>query len=550
MVFLEAKFTILIFCSVMMFTNFHPTLYLDLPIVRIENGEILGEEHETYFAFKGIPYAEAERFAPPRRILKRWYQIRKFDKFGEQCAQYNHMEYNFLGSENCLSLNVFVPKSVLKSRDSVPVIVFIHGGAFMFGSSIFYGADIIMQEQNIILVTINYRLGVLGFLSTEDEIIPGNLGLKDQVEALRWVQRNIKAFNGNSNKVTITGFSAGGASAQLHILSSLSNGLFNNAISHSGFALNPWVVMENAKAKAYQVGNYLNCNFHKNHKPNHKMLLQCLKKVPTEKLVMAAKIFQPFLYNPFSPFGVVIEKYNKHPFLTAHPKVILENQKYQKRPYIASITKDEGLYPAAEFYNNETIKEIDENWERLAPFLLDFNSTSNNNELKLEWSRKIRKFYFDDEKITINNFHKLIKLITDRLYKNGFYNSLVLQSSHSSNLYCYHFTYNVTKSFTDDLKESKNYLGIAHGDDIFLIYNNRRLNEYSNDELIIAHDFVEMYRTFSQTNNAVYANQSIKPIKSSSFECINIAAVANNRMIKIENTFGEVDFWKTLNIPE
>lgn len=92
------------------------------------------------------------------------------------------------------------------------------------------------------MVTINYRLGVLGFLSSEDEIIPGNFGLKDQVEALKWVQNNIKAFRGDPTKVTISGFSAGGASVHLHYMSQSSEGLFTNGISHSGVAVNPWQV--------------------------------------------------------------------------------------------------------------------------------------------------------------------------------------------------------------------------------------------------------------------------------------------------------------------
>lgn len=99
-----------------------------------------------------------------------------------------------------------------------------------------------MRSENVILVTVNYRLGVLGFLSTEDEVIPGNFGLKDQAEALRWVQTNIAAFRGDPTKVTITGFSAGGASVHLHYLSKISDALFTNGISHSGVAINPWFV--------------------------------------------------------------------------------------------------------------------------------------------------------------------------------------------------------------------------------------------------------------------------------------------------------------------
>ena len=109
----------------------------------------------------------------------------------------------------------------------------------MFGGGKLCLAENIMKAQNMILVTMNYRLGILGFMSTEDEVIPGNFGLKDQVSALQWIQRNIEAFNGDPRRVTITGFSAGGASVHFHYLSHKSDGLFQNGISHSGVAINP-----------------------------------------------------------------------------------------------------------------------------------------------------------------------------------------------------------------------------------------------------------------------------------------------------------------------
>ena len=104
-------------------------------------------------------------------------------------------------------------------------MVWIHGGAFIFGSSSshLYGANYLL-DKDVILVAMNYRLGIFGFLSTGDSIAPGNFGLKDQVLALQWVQKNIKAFGGDPNKVTIFGESAGGVSVGLHALSEKSNG--------------------------------------------------------------------------------------------------------------------------------------------------------------------------------------------------------------------------------------------------------------------------------------------------------------------------------------
>ena len=109
----------------------------------------------------------------------------------------------------------------------LPVMVWIHGGAFHVGTGDYsvYGPNYLL-DKDIILVSINYRLGALGFLSTGDAVAPGNFGLKDQVVALKWVQKNIEFFGGNPNRVTIFGGSAGGSSVNFHALSNASNGNF------------------------------------------------------------------------------------------------------------------------------------------------------------------------------------------------------------------------------------------------------------------------------------------------------------------------------------
>ena len=111
-------------------------------------------------------------------------------------------------------------------RNLLPVMCWIHGGSFIQGSSNLYPADYLM-DRDIILVTINYRLGILGFFSTGSSLIPGNFGLKDQVMALKWVQENIKFFGGDPNRVTLFGESSGGANVGFHAVSAASNGRRN-----------------------------------------------------------------------------------------------------------------------------------------------------------------------------------------------------------------------------------------------------------------------------------------------------------------------------------
>ncbi|RZC39039.1 COesterase domain containing protein, partial [Asbolus verrucosus] len=106
------------------------------------------------------------------------------------------------------------------------------------------------MDHDVIFVTFNYRLGIFGFLSTEDDVVPGNNGLKDQVLALKWVQENIASFGGNPGSVTLTGLSAGGSSVHLHYFSDMSKGLFHRGFSQSGVALNSFSLQEQPLSKA------------------------------------------------------------------------------------------------------------------------------------------------------------------------------------------------------------------------------------------------------------------------------------------------------------
>ena len=144
---------------------------------------------------------------------------------GHVCPQ--HMYYKpdiWIGAEDCLWLSVFTRDLVLKKKR--PVLVWFHGGNFVRGSAADYEPDYLLDEE-MVLVTVNYRLGLFGFMSTEDEHAPGNYGMLDQVAALQWVRKNIESFSGDPTRITIAGQQAGGASVHYHMLSPLTRGLFH-----------------------------------------------------------------------------------------------------------------------------------------------------------------------------------------------------------------------------------------------------------------------------------------------------------------------------------
>lgn len=330
--------------------------------------------------------------------LIQWKGVRDATKPGNPCLQWSHFlldtDDKFLGDEDCLFLNVYKPKN-LTSTQKVPVIFHIHGGAFVFGHGDDWGPKFITTRP-LILVNINYRLGPLGFLSSSDALIPGNMGMKDQATAIKWVKDNIASFGGDPDRITITGFSAGGASVNLHYMSEWSKDLFQNGISHSGSALDCWVMQHNTEEKFQTVARIVGCS-----NPDRAKIVDCLKKKPAKDIVHTVKDLQPFLYNPYDPFGVVPEptKQNGIPFISDYPSNYMEQGKLQQKPWLITQTKDEGLYPVAEFLRKpEYLPFINQNWNLVGPNLLHYNRTLPMDKIN-DVSDMIRKHYIGNDPI-------------------------------------------------------------------------------------------------------------------------------------------------------
>ncbi|XP_067396190.1 cocaine esterase-like isoform X2 [Emydura macquarii macquarii] len=239
-------------------------------------------------------------------------------------------------SEDCLYLNVYTPAHSDK-KAKLPVMVWIHGGALQLGGASIYDGSALSAYENVVVVAIQYRLGIIGFFSTGDEHARGNWGLLDQVAALQWVQENIELFGGDPDSVTIFGESAGGFSVGAHILSPLSKGLFHKAISESGVAQLPGCFISHPQAVAYlqTIANISGCE------TTSSAIVHCLrKKMDKEIMTLSSDLIKQMPLVPAVIDGVFIPK---------KPEELLAAKEFSTVPYIVGVNNHEygWLIPSA-----------------------------------------------------------------------------------------------------------------------------------------------------------------------------------------------------------
>lgn len=214
----------------------------------------------TVDAFFGVPFAKPPvgplRFKDPEPP-EPWSSVRDASCHPPMCLQkitsIQHVRHYLKGnfhfppiSEDCLYLNVFTP-SDRDNNSHLPVMVFIHGGGLVTGGASLFEGSALSVYEDVVVVTVQYRLGILGFFSKGDEKVPGNFGVLDQVAALRWVQENIRNFDGDPGSVTIFGQSAGALTVSVLVMSPMSKGLFHRAIAESGVPLLPGICSKHTR---------------------------------------------------------------------------------------------------------------------------------------------------------------------------------------------------------------------------------------------------------------------------------------------------------------
>ncbi|KFB36095.1 AGAP002863-PA-like protein [Anopheles sinensis] len=486
---------------------------VDRPIITTSGGQVQGTTEScglfcTFYSFKGIPYAEppigVRRFTNPVPHSG-WSGVRDASAHGSSCPS---PDMNPTENEDCLFLNVYSP-SLIGTR---PVMVWIHGGGFMGGSGDdgWYGSQYFMPE-NVVVVTVNYRLGVLGFFSTGDRSASGNWGIKDCIEALRWVQRNIVAFGGDPNNVTIFGQSAGGVLVHFLTLSPLTSGLIHRAITQSGSALHSWGFQPNPRRFADRLATAFGLST-----TDTAAMVAGLKQVPYRDLVNTG-MFEPdvpMLLHPYD-FAPVAEPADApEPIaIGRRPIDIIEDGSYNTIPLIVGFTDLDSLFVAVSelIVNPGVFETFNNNPHFLVPF---FWNIAQGSPESTAVSQAFKQYYWQGQQLSIALLGEFSLFVTDYQFA---YPQLEMAKRHAlrSPVYVYQFSYE------GDLNLFKQATGVPipgaiHGDDLCYLFDPKDLRTgeipQTSHAITVRNRMLRLWTNFAKYGNPT---PSVDPILQS-----------------------------------
>jgi len=390
--------------------------------VTVEQGILRGERVPApdngvpYDAFRGIPYAQKPvgplRFKAPRPP-EPWEGVRLALEEGPVASQLSGGA--LAGSEDCLYLNVFTPQvpSSKTSHDHRvgapwPIMFWLHPGGFSTGSgSPKVNGPELLVAKNVVVVTINYRLGAFGFLSLESPAATGNYGLKDMLAALRWVNKNGGAFGGNVDQITLFGSSSGAAAIQYFQLSPAAKGLFHRGISVSGSCLNPANVTLNPRERVLRLARLLGAN--EEVFRDDQELLRFLRDQPAEAIVEASVAIAipedltfgtKFMFQPTSEKGLKPDDPEDDIIVPGWPRELMKQGRVSRVPLIIGVMEEEMLFVDLSTWTEylkgspEVLAKFDEHLEQIIPPDLRPAYPDGSKKLK-DALQRIRNFYFN-----------------------------------------------------------------------------------------------------------------------------------------------------------
>lgn len=338
-------------------------------------------------------------------------------------------------------------------------MVYIHGGGFVIGTGTNKGegGPDFLIENNVVIVAINYRLGVFGFLSLDIPEVAGNMGLKDQIKALEWVQNNITHFGGDKNNVTIFGMSAGSASVEYLLVSPLTKGLFHKAIMQSGSSLNGWTINYEPKQLVVKLLTELG---YKGSTEDNQAIHQYLLNTPAPLLTgLSFKVAEQYTSEKlFFGFVPTIEKDfgNGDAFLTACPCKLLKKGNFNRVPTLKGFCEKEGsLVTGMKPFAVKGLldsKNFTEYWAHV----LDSDDRS-------DYNTKLKNVYLDDKQLEGNDW--AVEFLGDLYFTAGIWISGKIMSDLGVPIHMYKFSYAGNINLSKLLYGMMKY-DAGHGDDL------------------------------------------------------------------------------------
>lgn len=506
----EKNWSIVVFIVVACFsfgiTNLSATI-----IVETQYGKIIGKTtqfldendgFQTVYSFLGVPFASPPvnelRFEPPQRPAAWKPQTYNATFFRNVCPQKNlsyfeksirnvwpEFSWENDSNEDCLYLNIFTPgKKPSNASHFHPVIMFIHGGSYAFGTTARHTTPgEVLPRLGVVLVTIQYRLGPFGFMTAGDGVARGNWGMLDQVEALKWIKENIEVFGGDPNRVTILGVSSGGASVGLHILSPLSEGLFHRAITESGVEFSPFAFNSVKKAidKTNITAGKLSCDT-----TSSKRMMDCLRSKSAQSII------DKFDWRNTGP---IIDRY----FIYDTPKNLRRSGKFNKVPLISGFNSHEGAHNTPQEFHpprditTSVLREFINNFVE-NHILQDNNKTAVIIEDAIEFQYTPWSKTPDSPSLR----QEIVNIMSDYYVAAPTLGVLGIHSALAPT-YMFEFNHRSAESDTDA------WMGVAHGENTPYVFGAPFLNStalnFTNEDRNISRLIMTLYANFAKYGN-------------------------------------------------
>eukprot|EP00095_Tigriopus_kingsejongensis_P010406 maker-scaffold203_size261420-snap-gene-0.13 protein:Tk10406 transcript:maker-scaffold203_size261420-snap-gene-0.13-mRNA-1 annotation:"PREDICTED: uncharacterized protein LOC100207802" len=486
-----------------------------------------------YNSFRGIPYAQPPvgdlRFRDPKPIEYEGIAYVNATTYSMPCSQIDLTktdELKIFGHEDCLTLDIHTPTTCTDTSCPLkPVMVFLHGGSFSMGTGSHYGPELFMDQRNVVLITLNYRLSALGFLSLENWQLSGNQGLKDQLEALKWINGHIRTFGGDRSKITVFGHASGAQSVHAHLLSRLGHGLFQGAILQSGSM--PLLVHQMQAKQTEQSSRsllkLLDCS-----RQYMQDVLNCLQNrnledifvhlMPKSNIMDALTAAQRENEAPALMFGPVVDDYALVPFLPESPWNIMMEQRFKRVPIMMGACKDEGTLYVPSLWNR--ITEANNLWNDIAAKIFLGKAGKSLSDKETTVLNVLKNFYLDNDYTSMEMKQDLLDIISDGLTLSPMHETAHSFVSANIPVYFYELTHRPSFSYsqlygapfgTRDID-----FGVSHGDDLLLMFNVsflRTINPIETEgDVKVSNYLLKLWTNFAEFGNPTPTSSDAFPL--------------------------------------